>query len=401
MLLASPALALDPLVPCGRTGQPACTTCDALVLGKNISDFILVYLVPSLAALLFIYAGFLILLGGGIPAQVDQGKKIFETTVKGLLIIFLAWMIVNTVLRTIAGDQNIAENWWKLECRESVVTASSPSPSPTVSTTLTPTPTTIPSTSVTPSESVVPTATPIPSESTAPSLEPSSTSTATPTPTPTPTPTISPTSLTCRFSGVNLCQGGSTCPTNACSQYSAAIQKAVAKISISGLNATALIRSFMFNESSCKVDSVNSIRDPVTGQVRESCGPMQMQTSTANNPAFKMACGLTAGITCNWLRDSANIDGIVCLGAQYIKSIAGGTCGSEVRNIAAGYNGGVGACAASRDCAGEKSCSNETVRKWECLYDNPQHTVCNTGIKSYDETRAYAPKVQACYNINK
>src|SRR3989344_1361277 len=121
-LLTAPALALDPLVPaCGRTSSAEpCTTCDFLVLAKNISDFILFYLVPALSALFFVYAGFLILLGGGIPAQVVKGQNVFRTTVYGLLIIFLAWMIVNTVLRTIAGDENIAENWWKLECRETV-----------------------------------------------------------------------------------------------------------------------------------------------------------------------------------------------------------------------------------------------------------------------------------------
>ncbi|MDP3731302.1 MAG: hypothetical protein Q8R34_02300 [bacterium] len=121
-LLTSPALALDPLVPaCGRTdAEKLCTTCDFLVVAKNISDFILFYLVPALSALFFIWAGFLILLGGGLTAQVAKGQNIFRTTVYGLLIIFLSWMIVNTVIRTVARDENIAENWWKLECRETV-----------------------------------------------------------------------------------------------------------------------------------------------------------------------------------------------------------------------------------------------------------------------------------------
>lgn len=128
-LLASPALAIEPLVHCGGTGQPLCTTCDFLVLGKNISDFILVYLVPAISALFFIYAGFEILLGGGIQSRVARGRAVFQTTAYGLLIIFLAWLIVNTVLRTVASDENIAENWWKLECRETIIkTTVSPTP---------------------------------------------------------------------------------------------------------------------------------------------------------------------------------------------------------------------------------------------------------------------------------
>ena len=131
---ASPALALDPLVPCGGEGQPLCTTCDFLVLGKNISDFILVYLVPALAAIFFVYAGFEILLGGGIPSRVAQGQKVFQTTVYGLSIIFLAWLIVNTVLRTVAADENIAEHWWELECKETLTkVVVSPTASPVTS----------------------------------------------------------------------------------------------------------------------------------------------------------------------------------------------------------------------------------------------------------------------------
>ncbi|MBI2676669.1 MAG: hypothetical protein HYX21_01780, partial [Candidatus Yanofskybacteria bacterium] len=140
VFLAGNALALEPLVPCGRTDTPACTTCDILVLGKNISDFVLFYLVPALATLFFIYAGFQILLGGGIPSRVQAGQNIFRTTVYGLMIIFLAWLIVNTVLRTVAGDSNIAEEWWKLECKETVKVASSTTTTTTTTTTLIPVP---------------------------------------------------------------------------------------------------------------------------------------------------------------------------------------------------------------------------------------------------------------------
>lgn len=337
----SPALALDPLVPCGRVGQSPCTTCDALALGKNVSDFILFYLVPTLSTLFFIWAGFKILLGGGIPAQVAAGYNIFWTTVYGLLIIFLAWLIVNTVLRTIADDQNIAQNWWKLECRETTSSAPPPIPSLAFS------------------------------------------------PTRTATPTIDSSTLACQFSGVNLCQEKGSCPANACSQYSVAIQKAAGATSASGLNMAALIGAIMYNESSCNV-SAKSTSDP------PSCGLMQLQPATANR--FKSQCGISANITCDWLRSSSNAEASICIAAKYLKSIAAGTCGSEVRNVAAGYNGGVGACSASRDCAAEKSCDGGAVRRWECLYDNKEQTVCNTG---FNETRVYAPKVSACYTKNK
>ena len=123
---------------------------------------------------------------------------------------------------------------------------------------------------------------------------------------------------------------------------------------------------------------------------------MQLQPSTAN--IFKTQCGISASITCGWLTDSANAEASICIAAKYIKSLVGGTCGSDIRNIAAGYNGGVGACGNSNDCKNDTSCDGGTVRRWECLFDSqPPPLRCNTG---YDETRAYAPKVLACYNKN-
>ena len=79
--------------------------------------------------------------------------------------------------------------------------------------------------------------------------------------------------------------------------------------------------------------------------------------------------------------------------AKYLNAIAGTSCGSDVRNIAAGYNAGPGRCAPSASCAGDTSCSGATVKQWECLYDDAAHQVCNFG---FIETRNYATRVLYC-----
>src|SRR3989338_10476536 len=219
--VASSALALEPLVPCGREGTPPCTTCDILVLGKNVSDFILFYLVPALATLFFIYAGFKILLGGGIPSHVQAGQNVFRTTVYGLMIIFLAWLIVNTVLRTVAGDSNVAENWWKLECKETIkvppttTTTTVATSSSTTTTTLvsTSSSTTIPSSTTTnrstsTTTTVRPgTTTTVRSNTTTTTIRPTTTTQRTTTttirPSTTTTTTTTSTALACMFQGVN------------------------------------------------------------------------------------------------------------------------------------------------------------------------------------------------------
>ena len=139
----------------------------------------------------------------------------------------------------------------------------------------------------------------------------------------------------------------------------------------------------MVIESDCNIKAGTS----------SSYGLMQLRPETAN--MFKSACSVTENITSSWLTNPANADKSICIGAAFIRSLAAGTCGSEPRNIYAGYNAGPGNCAASSDCANDKSCSGGTVKRWECPYDNPQHSVCNTGMY---ETKQGATYVNYCLN---
>lgn len=640
---ASGAQALDSLVPCGGTGQALCQTCDILKLIKNLSDFLFFYLMPVAATLLFLYAGFLILLGGVDPGTVQKGYKVFRNTGWGLVMLAIAWLIVNTTLRTVAGNNNVATNWWQLECKDEPVDAiGTVSPSPTdpgpsnfhfgggssggggatgtwgiyitnymnftapVNTAftkkldvdgnakapviwkvisgnlpdglvlnettgaITGTPTKVATYEFTvqAEDSATPkmqgdkkfTATitaggvgpttcgdaelkTLAQQAISSGLTFSTSSTCggghqakeniediaagkcpavcnagscssngkTKLCTADTCPaggtggtttvnknllkaiialgsnkqgasniqisslttgshscgndshyagnavdiTFSPATRTiaeairsfmknqagaiatqiacegggsfnttgpctnvgssgfhihaeirgsggaagggggnsggdaiCKYTNTDLCKASGTCTAPSCNQYGTAIKSAASKIAIGGVNSEALIRAIMFNESSCRVGEVSSSNPP-------SCGLMQLQPATANT--LKSRCGVTANITCDWLRQPANAEASICIGAYYLQAIAGGTCGSSVRNIAAGYNGGAGACGASADCASAKSCDNKTVQKWECLYDDTAHQVCNAG---FDETRNYAPKVLGCYKSN-
>jgi hypothetical protein len=163
---------------------------------------------------------------------------------------------------------------------------------------------------------------------------------------------------TCPFSGVNLCQGVAPpggCSNAKCSQYVDSIKKYA-----SGAATVNLLKALMFIESSCNVGAT-------TGS---SYGLMQLMPETANK--YRQYCGVQVEITSSWLTNPANADRSICIAAQYVNRIAESKCGSSPRNIYAGYNGGTGvrgACDSSNDCAGEKSCSGEAVKMWECLYD--------------------------------
>lgn len=106
-----------PLVPCGTSVNPTpCNQCDLFKLLKNVIDFVLIGLMPPAAMILFVWGGFLILMGGANPSLISQGKTIFWNTVMGVAIISSSWLITNTIIRSIAAD-NVAPEWWKFECR--------------------------------------------------------------------------------------------------------------------------------------------------------------------------------------------------------------------------------------------------------------------------------------------
>lgn len=133
------AQADNALIQCGRLqddpATPAnekalCTVCDTLKLVKRIVDFVMFELGPAVAVLLFLWAGFLILISGSSPSQLAKGKEIFWNVVKGLFFMFGAWMIANTTIQTLAEDSNVSNSWFKLECKETIITAVTPTPAP-------------------------------------------------------------------------------------------------------------------------------------------------------------------------------------------------------------------------------------------------------------------------------
>lgn len=128
-----------PLVPCGLKAQPSsggipnwnyvrpCTRCDAFKLAENVIDFILKGVIPPVAAVLFVYAGLMILLGGAMPKRIEHGKTVFKNTFIGLLIILASWLIVNTFIQSFGPEQVKGGSWFSFTCQNSVITPGGPS----------------------------------------------------------------------------------------------------------------------------------------------------------------------------------------------------------------------------------------------------------------------------------
>lgn len=119
-------------------GTPAvarnvCDTCDIFALAKNVLDFIWYSISLPIAILMFAYAGFLMVVPGstGDTPRYTKGKQIFKTTVFGLLIVFVAWLGIDTIIKGLGGFEPGFRPgpWYEINCREASA-AADPKPCP-------------------------------------------------------------------------------------------------------------------------------------------------------------------------------------------------------------------------------------------------------------------------------
>jgi len=92
------AICEGPIVPCGATGQPSCEFCHIFEIASNILNLILTCAAPIIASLMLIVGGIYFLISGNSSDLFTKGKTIITATVVGLLIIFIAYMSLNTLL---------------------------------------------------------------------------------------------------------------------------------------------------------------------------------------------------------------------------------------------------------------------------------------------------------------
>ncbi len=91
-----------PLVPCDGVTVP-CDFGALMRLVNNVIQFVLIAVVP-LAAIIFAYAGFVLLTSGGSDEKKGQAKKIFSNVAIGLVIVLAAWLIIETVIHALGWN---------------------------------------------------------------------------------------------------------------------------------------------------------------------------------------------------------------------------------------------------------------------------------------------------------
>lgn len=105
IILVIPAISsAEGLVPCDNTN----TSCDfnqLMNLINTVIKFILFNMVIPIAAIMFAYAGFLMVTAGGEIAHArTKAKSIFTNTLLGLIFAAAAWLIIRTILSILGYD---------------------------------------------------------------------------------------------------------------------------------------------------------------------------------------------------------------------------------------------------------------------------------------------------------
>ncbi|MCH8741362.1 hypothetical protein IH779_00400 [Patescibacteria group bacterium] len=115
------------LVPCGRdcddpnTGYNEtcpCQLCHFFVMMDRILDFIFLILVPTVAVLMLVIGGIMFFFAGGSPQRLESAKSIITSTITGLVIIFTAWVIINTFFIIIGVNTwtGLESGWFTIDC---------------------------------------------------------------------------------------------------------------------------------------------------------------------------------------------------------------------------------------------------------------------------------------------
>ena len=100
-----------PLVPCGGEGEP-CNVCHLYELAHNVIDFLLWGLATPLLVIAILVGGIYWLISGGSEQKIERGKEILTSAIIGFLIAFGAWIIINTILDTLAFKNPFYGTLW-------------------------------------------------------------------------------------------------------------------------------------------------------------------------------------------------------------------------------------------------------------------------------------------------
>lgn len=339
-LLFIPLVSQAGFVPCGLTGddpnQPGnqtveCTACHLFILTNNIIKFIAIDIVPILGAILLAAGGFMWMTAAGDENRMGKGKKILTGTIIGLVVVFASFMIVGFILQVLVGEN--AEKYFSWKEGGFVIKCS---------------------TEVSRGGNVADWGALLDSPDHADGIS---------------------TNTEGYRNYVNMGNTGLRTTSLGSATYNRNVDNYVRGANLNGVEPNR-VKAIINAESSGNPNAINRDTD---GQV--SCGLMQVRPDTARiyDPSAK---NLSDEQVCQKLRDDPNYN--VDVGTHYYSDLYRKYGSHDL--AAAAYNGGPMANKPSVNCPGSY--------RWQCEWDNNEHTLPNEG---YRETRNYVRNINSVY----
>ena len=107
------------IVPCGRGGQRMCTLCD-LIVGIHVIIKFIMKIAIGVALLAIAIGGVMYVVSAGDSGAVETAKATIKSALIGFIVIFAAWIIVNTVMTFLSANSTLGmkstTSWQNFEC---------------------------------------------------------------------------------------------------------------------------------------------------------------------------------------------------------------------------------------------------------------------------------------------
>lgn len=106
------------IIKCGRGGQNMCTLCDMIKGFYDIIDYIMKIAI-GVALVAIAIGGILYTVSAGDSGAAEKAKTTIKNALIGFIIVFSAWLIVNTTIRAIGARSDLGINvtgWGDFDC---------------------------------------------------------------------------------------------------------------------------------------------------------------------------------------------------------------------------------------------------------------------------------------------
>lgn len=121
LILLKPSLVSAGIVPCGTSENPEpCNICHFFQMLKLIIDGTALIL-GAWAAIYIVIGGIAMLISGGEPEKTNQGKRMITYAIFGVIIAFVAWIIISETMLILVGEGRGTRGvmpwpWNRIEC---------------------------------------------------------------------------------------------------------------------------------------------------------------------------------------------------------------------------------------------------------------------------------------------